>query len=131
MKKLRTWTQAEELFLVENISKIPMAELAEKLQRTERAINLHLHQQLRGKKPHIPESRNMLIKAFELKFVNHRWFRPTREFYSLANITQKRYNAIIKGQNKVTNEEFLRIAKVLNLACDEILDCRQLTLFDE
>ncbi|MDR0874213.1 MAG: hypothetical protein LBN27_12235 [Prevotellaceae bacterium] len=131
INKKRTWTKAEEDYLYDNINTIPFEELCNNLKRGSRAVNLHLHQKQRGRSAHICEDRNILLKALNMRFVNYRWFRPTRDFYNLISMTQKRFQAILKGQCKITNDELLKLNAVLCLSNDELIECRQLSLFPE
>jgi len=125
----KRWTEVEKEYLFENINKISFHIICEKLGRSQNAVNLFLHQHKEGKYTHIREENNMLIKALNIRFINYKWFSPDRKFYRLTGINQKRFNACLKGEQKLLNEELLKLNQVLCLSNDELLECRQLNLF--
>lgn len=59
-----------------------------------------------------------IIESEESEFFK---FRPTREFYKMVGIGQKRWGQIIRNEVRLTIPEMLALAKFFNIKADEFL----------
>lgn len=123
--KLRRWTQGETEWLFQNINKLPISDICTKLGRNENAIKLKLHRHRSSAYAVVKD--NVMLRVITKKFGNPELFNPTRSFYIEVKIKQKRFWAIYKGVEKITNEELLRVTNFFNISHFEYLDAVQLT----
>ena len=132
MKENGNWTEIERRFLMENLPTMPIHQIAERIGRSERAVRLYMFRQgipirQQTKCPTIP-------RLLEIKFGSANWFRPTREFYEQVGITQKRWQDLRMQYAAPTQEELVRISRVLHLQTDEalqLIDSVQMELFPD
>ena len=132
MKKNSNWTEIEQRFLLENLGIMPIHQIAQRIGRSERAVRLYMFRhgiplRQQTKCPTIPH-------LLEIKFGNANWFHPTREFYEQVGITQKRWQDLRMQYAAPTQEELVRISRVLHLQVEEALqlvDSVQLELFGD
>ena len=132
MKENGNWTEIERRFLMENLRTMPIHQIAQRIGRSERAVRLYM---FRHGIPIRPQTKCPTIpQLLEIKFGNANWFRPTREFYEQVGITQKRWQDLRMRYAAPTQEELVRISRVLHLQTEEALqlvDSVQLELFSD
>lgn len=76
----------------------------------------------------------IMEKLIKIKFACPNWFRPDRGFYKEARISQKRFTDLRMGYAQPTADELKRVAKVINVSTDDLLQLyqdRQLSLFPD
>lgn len=121
------WSPQEKEFLFSNLDKMSMQELCEGLNKSEMAVTLFLHRKRKSKRTIVKD--NVLIRLLENKFVNPEYFEPTRAFYNAVKIGQKRWWALYKGEEQITDEEYIRVATHLQVSLEDAIQTRQLKLF--
>ena len=134
MKMVNTpnWTDKEHEWLLDNIKRKSIEEIAAVLGRTPRAVRLYCYRHYIPVRPTVKKS--MVQQLLDIKFGDWRYFRPTREFYERSNITQMRWNDLAWGYAQATEKELMDIARVLNFTNDEalvLMEARQGFLFDD
>ena len=120
-------TKDEFVELANAIRELPHTK---RIGRSERAVRLYMFRhgiplRQQTKCPTIPH-------LLEIKFGNANWFHPTREFYEQVGITQKRWQDLRMQYAAPTQEELVKISRVLHLQTEEALqlvDSVQLELF--
>lgn len=73
--------------------------------------------------------------AFELVNIYTRghpeYFRPNRDFFKDVRIRQKHWWSLYRGEKVMTQEEYMRVTKHLNITLHEAFEARQLNWVDE
>lgn len=123
------WSEEHQRYVLENINKLPFAEICEYVGRSENAVKLFLHR----KKIPIGETvkRNLVKELLAIKFVKPEYFNPTRSFYKAVNITQMRWWDLYYGRKQITQTEYISIAKHLKVSLEDAFEARQLNLFTD
>lgn len=132
MKKNGNWTPEDKKFLMENLNKITIEEIADHLGRPVNAVNLYLYRNRIPVKSQV--KKNLMYRLIEIKFGRAEYFQPTRDFFQLVNINQKRWASLYFGYSPATEEEIIRVAKHLNFSVEDtfqLMDARQLNIFEE
>ena len=127
-KKKQTWTPEESSILREDLGKIPIQDIAAKLHRSENAVKLYMARNNISLPPVVP--RNLLKEMLSLKLADIECFTPTKKFYQMTGLSQKRYGLIYRGEVKMTNEEYMKVATFLKVTLEEGFNLRQLNLFE-
>jgi hypothetical protein len=70
----------------------------------------------------------MLKEILALRMVAPDCWKPTKEFFRKIKISQKRYWSIYRGEVKMTDDEYKRIALFFKLSLEEAFEMRQFTL---
>lgn len=127
--KIKRWTPEEETFIRENAGKMTYEEMASKVGRSVLAVHLFIHRR------HIvirnPVKRNLVLEILRVKFRHPENFMPSRNFYSETGINQVRWWKIYRGEQSLTQEEYLALSSYFGLTLEEAFNTRQLSLFDE
>lgn len=126
MKKAH-WTLQEKEFVFNNLQKLNASEIAVKLGKTERAVNLFLFRHRRS--PRAVVKNNIILCILQATFINPEYFMPTRAFYEAVKISQKRWWALYRGTVQATEEEYRRVARHLGVDNAELFEKRQTDLF--
>lgn len=121
------WTPEEKEFLLSNVGKLSMKDLCFRLNKSEMAITLFLHRKRRSPRTIVKD--NILIRLLTTKFVDPEYFEPTRAFYNAVKIGQKRWWSLYKGEEQITDEEYIRVATHLQVSLEDAVRTRQLKLF--
>lgn len=124
-----SWKQQEIDFLMENVGKLTLSELASGVGKSELAVKLYMHRHRINPGPVV--KRNLLQELLKMKFGNPKYFQPTREFYADIGITQRRFWDLFHGRKQISDEEYLKFAKYFNVTLEEAFEARQLNLFQE
>ena len=125
-RRTHTWTQEQEQFIIDNIDKLSIKEIAKELNRTSNAINLFIHRKrivTIGK-----VKRNLIIEMLTIKFTDPECFAPNRKFYDSVQIGQKRWWALYYGRKVLEDAEYKRLSEHFNIELKGI-ESSQLTLF--
>lgn len=134
MKYVNTqnWSEKDHEWLLKNIGKKSIEDIAEKLGRTSRAVRLYCYRH------HIPirqvVKRPMMQQLLNVKFGDWRYFRPTRDFYRRVGITQMRWNDLAWGYAQASEKELRNTANALNFSEEDafkLMEARQGFLFDD
>ena len=128
----RTWTKEEKKILLEEAGKIPLELICEKLKRSRTSVYLFCYRNSIPIKDHL--EKNVIREMFRIRFGSENFFKPNREFYKNADISQKRFQKIFLGYTHPSLDEVSRIAKTINLATNEalkLLSYMQLNLFPD
>lgn len=103
-------------------------ELSKNLQRTERAVKLYIHfQRLKSRQG----KRNLLIEILTKKFVHPENFKTTRSFFDDVKISQVRFWKLYRGDEMISEKEFIALIRYFNVDLLEAFESRQLRLFEE
>lgn len=123
------WTEEQKSFVVSNIGKMSLTLICEKINKSERAVNLFL---LRNR-IYVGKTvqRNIVIEMLRIKFVDPEYFTPTKSFYKTVGINQLRWWDLYFGRKQITDDEYLALAKHFNISLEEAFEARQLTLFEK
>lgn len=124
-----SWKQHEIDFLMVNVGKLTLSELASGVGKSELAVKLYMHRHRINPGPVV--KRNLLQELLKMKFGNPKYFQPTREFYADIGITQRRFWDLFHGRKQISDEEYLKFAKYFNVTLEEAFEARQLNLFQE
>ena len=124
-----SWKPEEIKFLNDNIGRLTLADLAERLGKSELAVKLYMYRHRMTIGPVV--KRNLLQELLKIKFGNPKYFQPTREFYADIGITQRRFWDLFHGRKPLTDAEYLKFAKHFNVSLEEAFEARQLNLFQE
>lgn len=131
MGKKSNWSSAEDHYLREQLSKnVPLNRIAEGLKRSEDAVYLYCYRHHIALKPRL--KRPMMRMLLEIKFGNPDFFHPSKDFFRMTGINQKRWTELAWGYAQPTQDELRRAANTLNFTIDEkfkLMDARQLELF--
>lgn len=120
------WTQEEKEYVLTNIGRISIQDMAKHLGRSEMSVHLFIHR--RRKSPKSVVKDNLLLRLLTLKFVNPEYFEPNRQFFQAVAIGQKRWWMLYKGIEKITEEEYKRVAEHLEISQIDSFQSRQLTI---
>lgn len=123
-----SWSPEDKQFIKDNAGKMTLSELAEKVNRSELAVQLYMHRHriVIGQ----TVKRNLLQEILKLKFVQAEYFTPTRAFYRAVGINQMRYWDLYYGRKQITQNEYIAIATHFNVSLEEAFNARQLNLFE-
>ena len=125
---MQPWTKSQKNYLFDNLNKKSISQIAEGVHKSEMAVNLYLHRHRNDPRLN-SKKHNLLIMLLEKKFKDVAFFTPTRKFFDAVVIGQKRYWAMFKGIEPITDEELVRIAEYLDFPLEDIYEIRQLKLF--
>lgn len=128
------WKPEEEDFVLQNYKTMTPEEMADHLcsfptniPKSATAVQLYMH---RNRLAISIVKRNIIIELLTLKFVDPKYFTPTKAFFKAVKISQVRWWNIYYGRKMATQEEYLLIAIHLKVSLQEAFESRQLTIFD-
>lgn len=123
-----SWKPDEIDFLKKNLNKLTFAQIAKALGKSELAVHLYVH---RNRIPvREQQGRNLVVEILTIKFVNPEYFMPTKSFYRAVKIGQKRWWDLYYGKAKLTDDEYIRLARHFQISLEDAFNARQLKLFD-
>lgn len=125
---MKPWSRAQKKYVLKHLHNKPLPQIASDVGRTERALNLFLHRHRND--PSLLQKKNLLIQLLQKKFKDITCFTPSRAFFIDVQIGQKRYWAIYKGLEVITEDELIRIANYLEVTLEGIYEARQTLLFE-
>jgi len=123
------WTENDKDFVITNVQKLTITEMADQVHKTERAVKLFLHRNKVGYGRQV--KRNLCLELIKIRFVHPEYFSPTKKFYDATGINQVRWWHLYHGRKQITQAEYLAIATHLNISLQEAFELRQLNLFTE
>lgn len=123
------WTKAQQRYVIKYIHDKPRPQIAKDIGKSELALDLWLHRHRND--PKLSPKKNLLIQLLQKKFRDITCFSPTRSFLDYVKIGQKRYWAIYKGKEQITEEELKRITEWLEVSLEGIYEARQIELWTE
>lgn len=131
-KNDKEWTPADEIWLRENVNKLTMPELCEKLDRNENTINIKLLRmratRRKGGLNKEMVSRNIVIEMLTQRIGDPATFGPTREFFQRVEIGQKRFWQLYRGEKNITETEYRALAREWKVTLDDAFEMRQLKM---
>lgn len=77
------------------------------------------------------EDRNLAQEIIALKFIYPEYFTPTRTFFNVTGIGQRRWWQLYRGDKKMTESEYKAITEHLEISLQEAFEVRQLILFEK
>lgn len=124
-----SWIKKDIQYLMDNIGKQTIKDIATNLGRSELAVHLYIHRN----RISINETkgRNLIKEILTIKFVNPEYFMPTRSFYQAVSLTQKRWWDLYHGKERLTEDEYFRLIEHFQVSLKEAFEARQLKLFGE
>ena len=123
------WSEKEKNFIKENVGVLPLAQMAKAVHRSEMAVRLFILRNKWTAKKTL--SNNSLIRLLKVKFNHIEDFQPSRTFYRETKISQKKFWKIYRGEIKITQEEYLSVARYFGIPPQECFDGLQLELFED
>lgn len=116
------WNEHRELVTTRLNEKKTPAEIASELGVEEYDLKQYMH---RNRLFAInKDSRNLAYKIVKVKFRNPEYFRPTRDFFRIVGITQKRWWTLYRGEGEMTELEFQRVSLHLGLTLEDVFEAR-------
>lgn len=128
MKRHR-WNPEEEMLLRENLNKKTFEEIGGMLGKSELAVKLYVHRNRIQYRPSV--KRNIVLELFRIKLVNPDYFQVTTIFLKAAQINQVRFWKLYRGEERPTDDEYLRLTTTLGVSLEEAFNARQLSLFSD
>lgn len=125
---MKPWTPNQKKYVFKHINDKPLPQIAKDVGRSENALDLFLHRHRND--PRLLTKKNLLVQVLQKKFKDIACFTPTRSFFNDVQMGQKRYWAIYKGLEVITEEELIRIANYLEVTLEGVYEARQTTLFE-
>lgn len=124
----KSWTTREEEFVRNSIGKLSLEEIARGVKKTPTAVRQFLHR----KRIHVggKVARNLVMEMLVKRFVKPEYFKPTREFYQVVGMSQKRWWSVYHGEVALTDEEYKRLADHFLVQLEDIKGSVQLSLFE-
>lgn len=130
--KKKRWSEEEKKFLQANLGKLPLADIARELGRTEWAVKLFIHFNINTVCAQKPERKNLLKEMLAQKYPDLDTFKPSRKFYDSIPIGQVRFWQIYRGEKSLTEKEFRAFANYFGLDRKDMFELRQQKLlFDD
>ncbi|MDR2949207.1 MAG: hypothetical protein LBV71_08355 [Prevotella sp.] len=118
------WNEHRELVKQRLKEKKSISEIASEIDASEYDLKQFIHRnRLFGVNM---DSRNLAFKIVKVKFRNPEYFRPTREFFKIVGITQKRWWNLYRGDEEMSELEFQRVSLHLGLTLEDVFEARQL-----
>ena len=124
------WSEKDKEFIRESVGTgMTLEAMAKHVHRSPMAVRLLI---LRNKwTARSVVKHNSLIRLLKVRFNHLEDFQPSRQFYNSVRMSQKRFWQIYRGEKVITNEEYLAIARYLDVEPVEAFDAFQLELFEE
>jgi hypothetical protein len=131
-KNEKKWTQQEEDFLRENISKMTISDICTQLGRTENGVNIKLHRMRvdRQKGGIMKErtSRNLVVEMLTQRMGSAESFRYTPGFRERTGILQKRFWQLYRGEKNITEPEYRALSREWKITLEDAFEMGQLKL---
>lgn len=121
------WTKSQERYVLKHIHDKPKPQIAKDIGKSELALDLWLHRHRND--PRLVPKKNLLIQLLQKKFRDISCFVPSRSFFDYVKVGQKRYWAIYKGIEPISEDELKRIAEWLDVSLEGIYEARQVELW--
>jgi hypothetical protein len=80
---------------------------------------------------HLDQGRNLALELVRMKFIHPEFFKPTRRFYIDVGIGQRRWYLLLKGREKMTEDEYKRISSYFGVTLQEAFEARQINFLEE
>ena len=125
---MKPWSMNQKRYVFKHINDKPLPQIAKDVGRSENALDLFLHRHRND--PRLLTKKNLLVQVLQKKFKDIACFTPTRSFFNDVQMGQKRYWAIYKGLEPITEEELIRIANYLEVTLEGVYEARQTILFE-
>ena len=123
------WTSKEKEFLLENWEKMTPAQIAKYLRKTENAVICYA---LRKRLSHTPKvKKNLLKEVLCMRFIRPELFNPDRRFLREVGMSQIRFWRVYRGEESLTQKEYMKLVLVLGITLEQAFEARQLKLFDD
>lgn len=121
------WTLDEQEYILSNVSKMTVGQMAEALGKSIMSVTLFLHRRRITPKG---TDNSILKQMLTMKFGKAEYFSPNRTFYSEVEISQKRWWDLFHGRKKITEKEYIKLCETFNITLEEAFEARQLKIFD-
>lgn len=119
MSRVKIWRAYEVQFLLDNLQKMNVDEIAAQLNRSTTSVKLYMFRHDIVTKQQV--KRNLMRELVSLR-IPAECFKPIRQFYESTRINQVQFYKIWHGYRQANVEELKAVSKYLNLAGDEILE---------
>ncbi len=131
MEKLvrKPWSEDDRKFLEEHLGYMTLKDIGDALGRSEMSVRLYVHRKRSYVGP--AAKRNIVQRMLGLRYRHLEDFTPSRAFYNETGIGQKRWWDLYHGRKALRREEYLALAKYLDVTLEEAFESRQLSLFEE
>ena len=99
------WKKEEKEFLLSNLTKMSVSEIAVALNRSEMSVNLFMYRHKIAKKSQV--KKNIMRDLIAIKFIDADYFTPNRSFFIAANINHTRWGKLMPGYAQATQAEMM------------------------
>lgn len=125
----KRWTAEDATYVRQNLGKVSLEDMAVYLERSPMSVRLFI---LRKRlSPGALVKRNLLMEMLKIKFRHPEDFYPNKAFYNETGIGQRRWWDLYYGRKPITGKEYSAVAEYLGLTVQEVIESRQLELFEE
>ncbi|MDR2628089.1 MAG: XRE family transcriptional regulator [Dysgonamonadaceae bacterium] len=125
-KNVKHWTVEDDSRLRQMLHSHSLKEIAVSLGRTEMAVKLYIHRERIAINTQL--KKNLLLELIRLRFINPELFMPNRKFYNDVKINQNRWWRLYRGDEKLTEDEYFRLAEYFGIAHEAAFEKRQLNI---
>lgn len=113
-------------YLQNSVGKKNLDQMAQELKVSKAELSLFLH---RNRLFPIKEERNLVKELIQMRFIYPEYFMPTKQFFELTGIKQRRFWQLYRGEKQLKDIEYFSIATHLQISLEDAFNNRQLTLF--
>ena len=121
------WTPEDDRKLREMLPFSTFIQIAKALKRSENAVKLYIHRERIPVNPKV--KKNLLIELLTIRFINPEFFMPNRKFYNETGINQNRWWKLYRGDDKITEDEYIRLVDYFGIKHEIAFEKRQLEIF--
>ena len=129
MGRGKGWSKEEDNLVRKCAGMMSFESIAERLEgRSALSVQLYMHRN--GIPTRRVLARPIVKLMIQIKFGDENWFAPNKSFYQKVGIGQQRFQNLSKGYDQPTQDELIRISRVLNMQLDEMLKMQEATQLD-
>ncbi len=122
-RDVKHWTDSEKRYLGESWGNVPIDDICRELGRSRQSVDCQAVRMRLSFNKTIEN--NLLMVALISRFVRPEWFSPDRQFFRLTRINQKRWWKLYRGEDRITDEELVRLFEALNVDHSRFFELRQ------
>ena len=72
------------------------------------------------------DNRNLALEVIKIRFIYPEYFKPTRSFFEAVGIKQRRWWQLYRGEKKMLESEYKKLALHLQISLQEAFEARQI-----
>jgi hypothetical protein len=120
------WTKEQEEYLRDNLGKKTFEEISRHIGKSPQAVKLYIYRKRIVSR--LCVKRNLIVELLTLKLGNLEYFYITTFFLKAVKINQKRFWRLYRGEIQPTDDEYIRLCRVLGVDLADTFEIRQLSL---